>query len=163
MPKIAGLSTIAGKTGIATDFLKWKIMIKRLFIIFSPPFLLFCFHGILCLLGINEKYTWLDIPLHILGGIFITYSFSLALKYFQQIKLLSELNLLSTSVFLFALAATAAVIWEFGEFASDFLFHTHSQPSLEDTMLDMFLGMLGGTALIVFLAKAQLKHDTKQR
>ena len=136
-------------------------MIKKLFIIFSLPFLLFCFHGVLSLLGIYEKYRWLDIPMHILGGIFIAYSFSLALKYFQQRKLLSELNLLSRAVFLFALTATATVIWEFGEFASDFLFDTSSQAGLEDTMLDMFLGMLGGTALIVFLAKAQRNPETK--
>ena len=128
-------------------------MIKKLFIIFLLPTLLFCFHLVLVSLGLYEKYHWPDIPMHVLGGVFIAYSFNLAIKYFQEKKLLSELNLLSRTVFLFALTSSAVVIWEFGEFALDFFFDTSAQASIEDTMLDMFLGMLGGTALIVFLAR----------
>ncbi|MHC4889543.1 MAG: hypothetical protein ACYTEO_08805 [Planctomycetota bacterium] len=71
---------------------------------------------------------------------------------------MSELNLLSSSFFLFALTSTAAVIWEFGEFTLDFFFDTICQAGLEDTMLDMFLGMLGGTALIIFLARHSIKE-----
>jgi hypothetical protein len=96
--------------------------------------------------------------MHVFGGVFIAYSFSLGLEYFQEKKLLSELNVLSSSVFLFALTSTVAVIWEFGEFTLDFFFDTNSQAGLEDTMLDMFLGMLGGTAFIIFLARHSIKE-----
>lgn len=133
-------------------------MIKKLVSIFALPIFLFCFHLVLVLFGLYKRFHWPDIPMHIFGGVFIAYSFSLALKYFQERKLLSELNVLSSSVFLFALTSTAAVIWEFGEFTLDFFFDTSSQADLEDTMLDMFLGMLGGTAFIIFLARHSIKE-----
>jgi hypothetical protein len=100
--------------------------------------------------------------MHVLGGVFIAYSFSLAVTYFQERKILSELNVFSRSVFLFALTSAATVIWEFGEFTLDFFFDTVAQASLEDTMLDMFLGLVGGTALIVFLARASIKECLKK-
>ena len=101
-------------------------------------------------------------PSHFLGGVFIANSFSMALTYLQQRKLLSMMNELSRSVFLFALTSTATVIWEFGEFSLDFFFSTSAQAGLEDTMLDMFLGMLGGTCLIVFLARHSIKEHKKK-
>jgi hypothetical protein len=137
-------------------------MIKKLVRIFALPFGLFCFQLVLIALGIYERYHWPDIPMHVLGGVFIAYSFSLAVTYFQERKILSELNVLSRSVFLFGLTSSAAVIWEFGEFTLDFFFDTVAQASLEDTMLDMFLGLVGGTALIVFLARGSTKKCIKK-
>ncbi len=127
-------------------------MIKKLVRFFASPTLLFCLHLAMVFLGFYKRHPWIDIPMHVLGGVFIAYSFSLTVTYFQERKILSELNILSRSVFLFALTSTAAVIWEFGEFALDFLFSTNTQASVEDTILDMFLGLVGGTALIIFLA-----------
>jgi hypothetical protein len=137
-------------------------MIKKLVRIFSLPILLFGLHLVMVFGGIYERFPWLDIPMHVLGGAFIAYSFNLAITYFQERKLLSELNILSRSVFLFALTSTAAVIWEFGEFTIDFFFGTHAQASLAETLLDMFLGILGGTVLIIFLAIVEIKAYVKK-
>lgn len=137
-------------------------MIKKLVRIFALPSLLFCLHLALVFLAFYERHPWIDIPMHVLGGVFIAYSFNLAITYFQQRKILSELNVFSRSVFLFALTSSATVIWEFGEFTLDFLFCTNAQASLEDTMLDMFLGLVGGTALIVFLARGSIKDYLKK-
>jgi hypothetical protein len=137
-------------------------MIKKLVRIFALPFGLFCLQLVLVALGVFERCNWPDIPMHFLGGVFIAYSFSLALTYFQERKIMSELNVFSRSVFLFGLTSSAAVIWEFGEFALDFFFGTVAQAGLEDTMLDMFLGLLGGTALIVYLARASTKEYVKK-
>lgn len=112
--------------------------------------------------GVYERYNWPDIPMHILGGVFITYSFSLTITYLQERKILSELNILSRSVFLFGLTSSAVVIWEFGEFTLDFFFDTAAQLSLEDTMLDMFLGLVGGTAFIFFLGRGSIKEYLKK-
>ena len=138
------------------------IMIKKLIRIFALPFAVFCFHLVMVFSGHYKRHPWIDIPMHILGGIFIAYSFSLALTYFQERKILSDLNVLSRSIFLFALTSSAAVIWEFGEFTLDFFFDTVAQASLEDTMLDMFLGLVGGTALIVFLGRTSIKEYVKK-
>ncbi len=148
--------------GPVTYFLVLQIMIRKLVSFFALPFGLFCFHLVLVLVGIYRKYPWLDIPTHVLGGVFITYSFSLVLTFFQQEKILSEMNVLSGSVFLFALTSVAAVFWEFGEFTLDFFFDTKAQVSLEDTMLDMFLGLVGGAALIFFLARGEIKEYIKK-
>ena len=137
-------------------------MIKKLVSFFALPTLLFCLHLVMVFGGIYERYPRLDIPMHVLGGVFIAYSFSLAVMYFQERKLLSELNICSRSVFLFALTSTATVIWELGEFTIDFFFGTNAQASLEDTILDMFLGLVGGTALIVFLARRNIKEYMKK-
>lgn len=137
-------------------------MIKKLVSIFALPILLFCLQVVLILLGVYERCPWLDIPMHVLGGVFIANSFSLAVTYFQQRKFISDLNVLSRSIFLFSLTSAAAVFWEFGEFTLDFFFSTRAQAGLEDTMLDMFLGLLGGAALIVFLARRDIKEYIKK-
>lgn len=137
-------------------------MIKKLFSFFALPFGLFCFHLVLVALGLYKKYHWPDIPMHVLGGVFITYSFSLAVTYLQERKILSELNVFSGSVFLFGLTSSAVVIWEFGEFTLDFFFDTVAQAGLDDTMLDMFLGLVGGTALIVLQARGGIKEYLKK-
>jgi hypothetical protein len=125
-------------------------MIKKVVSFFALPFGLFCFHGVLAFFDIYQKYAWMDIPMHFFGGVCITYSFRLALKYFQKQGHLPELNLVFMSIFLLSLAATATVFWEFGEFALDYSFQIHTQAGLEDTMLDMFLGVLGGAVFIIF-------------
>lgn len=137
-------------------------MIKKLVSFFALPFGLFCVHLVLVALGLYKKYHWPDIPMHILGGVFIAYSFSLAVTYLQERKILSELNVLTRSVFLFGLTSSAVVIWEFGEFTLDFFFNTVAQAGLEDTMLDMFLGLVGGTALIVFLGRDSIREYLKK-
>lgn len=137
-------------------------MIKKLVTIFALPVLLFCLQVALVLLGFYEWYPWLDIPMHVLGGILIANSFSMAITYFREKGFISDLNVLTRSVFLFTLTATAAVIWEFGEFTLDFFFRTRAQIGLEDTMLDMFLGLVGGTALILFLARNDIKDYIKK-
>ncbi|MHC4641066.1 MAG: hypothetical protein ACYS32_05430 [Planctomycetota bacterium] len=133
-------------------------MIKKLVSFFALPTLLFCFHLVMVFLGLYKAHPWIDIPMHVLGGVFIAYSFSLAVTYFQAGKILSELNVISRIVFLFALTSLATVIWEFGEFTLDFFFDTVAQASLADTMLDMFLGLVGGAVLIVFLTRGQIKE-----
>jgi hypothetical protein len=137
-------------------------MIKKLVRFFALPFGLFCLHLGLVFLGLYKRRHWIDIPMHVLGGVFIAYSFSLAMTYFQERKILSEQNVLSRSIFLFALTSVAAVIWEFGEFTLDFFFDTVAQAGLEDTMLDLFLGLVGGAALIIFLVRHDIKEYIKK-
>ena len=148
----------------STCYLESEIMIKKLVSFFALPALLFCLHLVMVFLGLYKAHPWIDIPMHVLGGVFIAYSFSLAVTYFQAGNILSELNVISRIVFLFALTSLATVIWEFGEFSLDSVFGTLAQASLADTMLDMFLGLVGGAFLIVFLARGQIKdYVTKDK
>lgn len=52
------------------------------------------------------------------------------------------------ALLVFALTYSAAVFWEFAEFVSDRLASTTAQLSLGDTLLDLHLGIVGGTAYL---------------
>jgi hypothetical protein len=52
-----------------------------------------------------------------------------------------------------SLTASAALCWEFAEFAIDQLLGTNVQVSLENTMIDLAMGMLGGMLLILIRAR----------
>lgn len=112
---------------------------------YIPPAVVFLFD---ILVGhIFDVYTlWppFDIPMHFLGGASMGMTALLLMRLCQQSGWLSVQNKfvsLSISVCFVSLMAT---LWEFAEFISDHTLGTLMQPSLPDTMLDMFLGLLGG-------------------
>jgi hypothetical protein len=88
-----------------------------------------------------------DVPVHAIGGIAIACFLRRALIEASAARVLAlgERELALTT---FGLTCASAVAWEFAEFASDHLFLTHSQLSLDDTLGDMLLGIAGGTAWI---------------
>lgn len=128
--------------------------------IFAFPILVFLLHLVFEVLNLYTAVSWLDIMMHLLGGVFIAYSFNLSLKYFQENQLIPQLHSLVRAAFLFSLVATAAVLWEFGEFTIDYLFRTSSQSGLQDTISDMFLGLVGGTVFILYVLSGMRRHKT---
>ena len=48
----------------------------------------------------------------------------------------------------FTSTVACALFWEFAEFLSDRYFGTNSQVGLEDTLLDMLLGVVGGAVFV---------------
>lgn len=121
---------------------------------FMYPILLFLWNVIITLLGFYDSAQWLDIPMHLLGGIVVGYSFFLTLNYLQE-KDNFQNKKIYTAIFSVALVSLIAVFWEFYEFGMDYFFGLNYQPSVEDTMLDFFLGILGGVFvnLLLFLKK----------
>ena len=113
------------------------------------PLAVFLAHE-LCSHVIDGYRRWpsIDIPLHFFGGLAIAYFSHGALRVFAARRLVREPDPLLRLLLLFALAITAAVFWEFAEFTADLTLGTHCQLSLHDTLLDLFMGMLGG---LVFL------------
>ena len=79
--------------------------------------------------------------LHLLGGAALAYFFRRAVRlaYTGWPTLLS-------SLVAFSLACTGALAWEIGEFGIDFLFGTHLQEGLLDTMTDLILAASGAAA-----------------
>jgi H+/Cl- antiporter ClcA len=84
------------------------------------------------------------------------------LNYFQEGKILSVLNVLFRSVFIYPSTSPAAVIWVFGRFILDSFVDAVARTSLKDTMMYMFLGLVGGAALIVFMARYEIKEYIKK-
>jgi hypothetical protein len=93
-------------------------------------------------------YPPLDIPMHFLGGVAIAFFFSRCLALVPASVICGEPRRAMQGLLVFSLTGTATVFWEFAEFFSDRLAGTHAQLGLEDTLLDMALGVAGGLAYL---------------
>jgi hypothetical protein len=89
----------------------------------------------------------LDIPTHFMGGIAITYFFRVAFR--QSQKLVGEIPFPVQVLFAFTCTGTTTIFWEFYEYLFDFFFHTQMMRGVTDTMVDLFVGLLGALALSV--------------
>ena len=83
----------------------------------------------------------LDIPFHFLGGMTIAYFYRSAIRNSQE--LVGEVPVPVQILFAFTCAATTAVLWEFNETLLDLCLGTHMVRGLQDTIMDLFLGLLG--------------------
>lgn len=95
-------------------------------------------------------YWWLDSVTHFGGGAALSYFlldlFDSAGNFIGHIPRPIRLALV------FSCVTSAAVFWEFYEFFSDHLLGTHMQFGQDDTMSDLFFGMLGCVAWLALHA-----------
>ena len=119
------------------------------------PVILFTFHlAVSRIFQLYDLYPSIDIPMHFIGGFCIAYFLKGSYLTAKRLKLLGQPTNVLGIITVFALVGLSTILWEFSEFSYDFIFHTALQTGLADTMLDMFLGMLGG---IVLLAMSSLQ------
>lgn len=99
-------------------------------------------------LHLYDLFPPLDIPSHFIGGVAITYFYRSAIRNSQSIvgMIPSAIQILLA----FTATGTTIILWEFYENLFDFFFSTHMVRGLEDTILDMLLGLLGALALTIF-------------
>jgi len=90
----------------------------------------------------------LDIPTHFLGGIAITYFYRAAIRHSQ--KLVGEIPLPIQILFAFTCTGTTTILWEFYENIFDFFIGTNMVRGVEDTIVDLFVGLLGALVLSLF-------------
>ena len=90
----------------------------------------------------------LDIPTHFLGGIVITYFYRAAIKHSQ--RLVGEIPSPIQIFFAITCTGTTAVLWEFYENIWDFFFGTQMVRGLQDTLMDLFAGLMGALILSLF-------------
>jgi uncharacterized membrane protein YjjP (DUF1212 family) len=111
----------------------------------------------LCVVGIYvfglafhlyKSYPWIDIPTHFLGGVTITYFYRTAIRNSQRIA--GAIPLPIQILFAFTATGTTTVFWEFYENLADHFLHTHMVRGLEDTITDLFLGVMGALVLSLF-------------
>jgi len=113
---------------------------------FAFPFaILMVLHTVFVILG-AYSITHLDSVMHLAGGI------SLGLLVFGMIGhavskgWCPDPGRVILPVLIVSLVATGAVCWEIYEWLSDAYLGTHFQPSLDDTVKDLALGLAGGIA-----------------
>ena len=112
------------------------------------PLSILAFYGIGLSLHLYELFPPLDLPSHLLGGVAITYFFRSAIKNSQS--LVGDIPIPIQIIFAFTCTGTTIIFWEFYENLLDLFFGTHMVRGLEDTIVDMFLGLLGALVLTVF-------------
>ncbi len=113
------------------------------------PVLVFSVH-LVALFGfdIYEHFPNFDIPMHFIGGVAIAHFFGISYRTAASLKLLGEPSAVVFLPLILGLTSLAAVVWEFAEFIADRQFGTLTQPGLADTLLDLLMGLLGGTVWI---------------
>jgi Na+/glutamate symporter len=95
-----------------------------------------------------DRLTWIDIPIHLLGGVAIGYFFSAVLVRLQLAGVVAPLDVVVHCVLVFSLVAVAAVCWEFLEFLYDNAFATNVQRNIANVMRDQLVGVIGGAAIV---------------
>ncbi len=88
-----------------------------------------------------------DIPVHFSGGLAIAFLVSRCFRLLPRDGVQRTRIVLLELVLIVSVTATAAVFWEFAEFMHDRIFGTNVQVGLVNTMRDLAMGILGGTAL----------------
>jgi len=90
----------------------------------------------------------LDIPFHFLGGVVITFFYRSVIRNSQ--KLIGEIPFPVQVLFAFTCTGTTTILWEFYENLLDFFIGTHMVRGLQDTIMDLFLGLFGALVFSVF-------------
>lgn len=95
-----------------------------------------------------DLYPPLDIPTHFIGGVAITYFYRSAIRNSQRI--VGDIPFSVQALLAFTGTGTTIILWEFYENVLDFFLGTHMVRGLEDTIMDMFWGLIGALALTAF-------------
>lgn len=112
------------------------------------PIGVFVLYFIGLLLGFYDRYPFMDIPTHFLGGVVITYFYRSAIHHAQ--KFTGDIPLSIQIILAFTSTGTTTVLWEFYENISDYFFATHHVFGLADTLRDLLMGLLGALVLSLF-------------
>ena len=94
--------------------------------------------------GAYLAYPGLDLPMHALGGVAIAHFFWHAAPLPEATPILGAISRPGRLILCAALVGTSTVVWELLEWTGDALGYTSAQVDLDDTMLDMLLGLAGG-------------------
>lgn len=114
------------------------------------PILVFAIHVVLAkAFDVYTHFPNIDIPMHFFGGVAITYFLLRSATVAVGLNFLGSPNRAAVALLTFLAASTTTIFWEFAEWIFDHSFQRQFQAGLNDTMLDMFLGMLGS---IIYLA-----------
>ena len=113
------------------------------------PSLVFVAHMILWHgVGAYDTFPPLDTPMHLLGGFAIAFFLWTAYSVGARHGALGRPNDAAVAALTLTSTATCAIFWEFAEYLSDRYLGTNTQKGLEDTLLDLLLGLVGGAVFV---------------
>ena len=94
----------------------------------------------------------LDSLMHLIGGVFLGLYVRGLLSLAVSKEWCPDPGKVITLVLIISSVATGAVCWEFYEWVSDAVFGTYLQPTVTDTVKDLFMGMMGATLYAMYVA-----------
>ena len=109
------------------------------------PIVVFLFYLVARSLQLFVYFPPLDIPTHFMGGVVITYFYRVAIRNAQ--RLVGEIPFPIQVLFAFTCTGTTTIFWEFYENISDYFFHSQMVRGVTDTVVDLFVGLLGALAV----------------
>jgi len=121
---------------------KIKIKIPYLFDIFIS--LAFIFHMGNGLLDISTNFSIYNKFTHFFSAVVVAFIFLNVIFIFNEYYRGIAVNKYKIMFDVIVITMAFGVVWEFMEWTSDFLFNLNAQPSLDDTMGDLFADTLGG-------------------
>ena len=101
--------------------------------------------------GLFKRFPPLDIPTHFLGGVVITYFYRAAIRHSQ--KLVGEIPFPIQILFAFTCTGATTILWEFYENILDFFAGTQMVRGLQDTIVDLSVGLFGALVFSLFYLK----------
>jgi hypothetical protein len=118
------------------------------------PFMIFALHVLLGK-GFNAYKIWpsIDIPMHLAGDLTFAFFVSRCFQELPRGMVQRSRSVILELLLIGSLTVTAAVFWEFAEFGADQLFGKNIQVSLENTMKDLAMGLIGAITFIAIRAK----------
>lgn len=112
------------------------------------PLLVLGFYGLGLTFGLFKLFPPLDIPTHFMGGVVITYFYRTAIRHSQ--KLVGEIPFSIQVLFAITCTATTTILWEFYENILDTFAGTQMVRGVQDTVIDLFMGLSGALVLTLF-------------
>jgi hypothetical protein len=112
------------------------------------PLSVFGLYWVGLLLDLYKSFPPLDIPTHFLGGVVITYFYRSAIRHSQ--KLVGEIPLPIQILFAITCTGTTTILWELYENFADAFLRTDMVRGLQDTIMDLFVGLLGALVFSIF-------------
>lgn len=112
------------------------------------PLTVLGFYGLGLTFHLFKLFPPLDIPTHFLGGVVITYFYRAAVRNSQ--KLVGEIPFPIQVLFAITCTGTTTILWEFYENILDYFAGTQMVRGVQDTVVDLFTGLLGALVLSFF-------------
>ena len=128
------------------------------------PIAVFLLHEI-CAHVVDGYTLWppVDIPLHLFGGFAIAFFSSGVIIAFADHEVIEHPHALIHAALVFSVACTVAVFWEFAEWTADHTLGTSCQIGLDDTILDLLMGVLGGGVFAAVVLMKMSKRETSNK
>lgn len=115
------------------------------------PLSVVVFYSLGLALHLFKMFPFIDMPTHFMGGVTSTYFYRVAIRNSQ--KFLGDIPAPIQILLAFTATGTTTVLWEFYENLMDHFFGFQMVRGLEDTIVDLAMGLSGALVLSLFYRK----------